>query len=189
MEKDLTPYEIDTIMEYWQDVSQDPQYISSETNIDLNVVVSILKLLQSEGKIKFDMKDNILKFNEMVHPEVLKSLKIGQKDKSKYFFNKKRIDRIYDAIIFDVVAYSMEMDGDTAVRIDCLATVKGKEYPFIIEWTIDDEVYYGSKEGKAVVENLRRELGDNINRFDQTTLKILNENLPEDFWQYRSQHN
>jgi ribosome-associated protein YbcJ (S4-like RNA binding protein) len=189
MEKEITPFEIDTVMEYWQDITQDPQYISTETQIEMDKVISILKILQSEGKIKFDMTDKIIKFNEMVDPQTLKSLNITKRDDSKYFFTKKKINKIYDSFIFDLVVHDMELVYDILLRVNCTLSIKGKEYPFVIIWESDDKVYYATTEGKDTIKKIMNSIGDNIQRFHQLTLKVLTENVPDDLWEYRAQNN
>jgi DNA-binding Lrp family transcriptional regulator len=192
MNIDFTTGELETVLGYWKDVSQDTEYISQETGLELEKIYSILDTLQEEGKIKnYEpvMNERIRRFFEMVDPETYQSLKLGQfTSHNKYFFNKKKIDRIYDAMIFDIVVKTMEMDNNCVI-FDCVVDHKSKEYPFLMVYDADEQVYYGSRDGKQVVQELREALGDNMERFDQTTMKILHENLPEDFWEVVSKHN
>jgi hypothetical protein len=192
MNIDFTAGELETVLEYWKDVSQDPEYISQETGLEIEKIISILETLQEEGKIKnYEpvMNERIRRFFEMVDPGAFNSLKLNQfNSHNKYFFNKKKIDKIYDAIIFDIVVKTMEMDNNCVI-FDCVVDHKSKEYPFLMVYDADEQVYYGSRDGKQVVQELREALGDNMERFDQTTMKILHENLPEDFWEVVSKHN
>ena len=192
MNIDFTAGELETVLGYWKDVSQDTEYISQETGLELEKIYSILDTLQEEGKIKnYEpvMNERIRRFFEMVDPEAFKSLNLGQfASNNKYLFNKKKIDRIYDAMIFDIVVKTMEMDNNCVI-FDCVVDHKGKEYPFLMVYDSEEQVYYGSKDGKQVIQELRDSLGDNMERFNQTTMKILQENLPEDFWEVVSKHN
>ena len=43
--------DIENVLEYWQDISQDVKYISDELNLDINNVIDILSKLQSENQI------------------------------------------------------------------------------------------------------------------------------------------
>ncbi len=64
----FTPVEIEEVLNVYQDESQDPNYISESTGIELGKVISILTHLQSQGDIEdFGIvvsENKVLMFNE-----------------------------------------------------------------------------------------------------------------------------
>ena len=191
MNTDFTAGELENVLEYWKDISQDPEYISKETGLEINKILSILDILKKEGKIENyePVIEKILLFREMIEPSIFNKLNLRQfNDTSKYLFNKKKINKVYDAKIFDIVVKSMEMNNNY-VEFDCVIDYKGIDYPFLLDYDSEDQVYYGSREGKKIITELRNKLGDNIEILHQTTLKIIEENLPKDFWEVISKHN
>ena len=185
---DISANEMETVMEYWQDISQDPQYISKELNMNIKKVSQILHKLQNNGDIEGYLIDE-----SIVDPETSKILNLSQfssKDDNKYFFTKKKIDMCYDKFTFLIEAKSMEIiDNNTAVIINCVVTIKNKDFDFFIYYNKKDEVFYGSHDGQEVVENIRESLGDNMEDFDNMTAKVLHDALPEDFWEVRDSKN
>ena len=105
--------ELETIMEYWQDISQDPEYISRELNMNIKKVNQILSELQSNG----DIEGYILE-EGAVNPEMSRILNLSQFSKDeKYFFKKKNIGMFYDKHIFLIEVDIMKMvDDNTAVE-------------------------------------------------------------------------
>jgi hypothetical protein len=178
---EITPYEIEVVMEYWNDITQDVEVISSETGMDMDKVKHILSKLQGEEKIEN------FRIDESVDPETGKILKVRHFG-SDYNFSKKRIDRVYDSIIFNIEVKSMEA-GNEQVIFECLVNFKHRQIPFYMVYDIEENVYYGSPEGKDTVTELRKSLGDNIEMFDQTTFKIISDLIPEDYWEGKIKQN
>ena len=55
----FTSIEKDLVQSNWIDVSQDPDFISQETGIDKDIVISILQKLSDEGRIEgFDLNES-----------------------------------------------------------------------------------------------------------------------------------
>ena len=97
----FTTVEIEEVLNLYQDESQNPEYISESSGIEIDKVLAILNHLQKQGDItgfqKIERKknlneDRILLFSEaIIDPEVLKSLKLDKFNDKRYFFDEKEI--------------------------------------------------------------------------------------------------
>lgn len=174
-------YEMDKVMEYWNDITQDIRLISQELEIPENKVREILTQLQTENKIE---NFEIL---ESVDPETGNILKLKHFG-PEYTFSKRNVNKLYDALIFDIEVKTMEADNESVV-FDCEVNYKNRKYPFLMVYDTQEQVFYGSREGKETVRELMDALGENEERFHQTTLKIINELLPEDYWEGKNKQN
>ena len=200
--EDFTLNDMENVLEYWQDVSQDPEFIAKETDLDLNTVIQILHTLQKRGDISGFSKitrrkpnvneDKVLLFEELMDPEMRKALKLDQltktHDDKDYFFDEKEINEVYDAHIFEVKAIKVVLQQSVLI-IPLEVTVKGKDYDMFMVYSADENVYYGSKEGEKTVQSLREVLGNNWNLFDEVTEQILNDHIPLDFWEVKNMQN
>jgi hypothetical protein len=187
--EDYTPNEIEDIIEYWQDISQDPVFIADEIGMEFDKVVEILEILQGRGEIsgfsriskrKSDVDDDkVLLFEELISPEMRNTL-----TDNDYFFDEKEINEIYEAYIFEIkVTKSFYKGGMIFIPLE--VTIKGKSISIFMVYSPDENVYYDSETGDGEVDELRNILGSNWKLFDEVTEKILSDNLPEDFWQVR----
>jgi len=174
-------YEMDKVMEYWNDITQDIGLISQELEIPENKVREILTQLQTENKI-----DNF-EILESVDPETGNILKLKHFG-PEYSFSKRKINKLYDALIFEIEVRTMEADNESVV-FDCEVNYKNRKYSFLIVYDAQEEVFYGSRDGEKTVRELMEALGENIERFHQTTLKIINELLPDDYWEGKNKQN
>jgi hypothetical protein len=200
--EDFTLSDMEDVLEYWQDVSQDPEFISKETDLDLNTVIQILHTLQKRGDISGFSRisrrkpnvneDRVLLFEELVDPELAKALKLDQltktHDDKDYFFDEKEINEVYDAHIFEVKVLKAVLQQSVLI-ITLEVTTKGKDYDMFMVYAADENVYYGSKEGEKTVEALRQALGANWDLFDEVTERILNDHIPQDFWEVKNIQN
>ena len=187
--EDCTPNEIEDIIEYWQDISQDPVFIADEIGMEFDKVVEILEILQERGEIsgfsriskrKSDVDDDkVLLFEELISPEVRNTL-----TDNDYFFDEKEINEIYEAYIFEIKVTKAFYKGGM-IFIPLEVTIKGKSISIFMVYSPDENVYYDSETGDGEVDELRNILGSNWKLFDEVTEKILSDNLPEDFWQVR----
>ena len=195
--EDFTMSDMDDVLEYWQDVSQDPKFISNETGIELNKVIQILDTLERRGdisgfkKIERKMEGKILLFEDL-NPETAKLLKLSQITKGTgnkdYFFDEKDINEVYDAHVFEIRTKKVYVSGDIIV-FPITLTHKGQDYEMLLLYTSDDDVLYGSKDKDGVLE-VRKALGDqNIEILNDTTLQIVNDHIPQDFWEVRNRQN
>jgi len=200
--EDFTLNDMEIVLEYWQDVSQDPEFIAKETDLDLNKVIQILHTLQKRGDISGFSRitirksnvneDKVFLFEELMDTEIRKSLKLDQltktRDDKDYFFDEKEINKVYDAHIFEVKVTKAVLQQSVLI-IPLEVTVKGKDYDMFMVYLPDENVYYGSKEGEKTVQSLREVLGNNWNLFDEVTEQILNDHIPLDFWEVKNMQN
>ena len=131
----------------------------------------------------------IKKVNELLDPETLRRLNIKPIKREDYFFGDKEVNKIYDAHIFEIIVKSMKMEtGGKAVLIDLLVSYKLKEYGVGIVYMDDENVFYGSMyESEYGIEELREDMGEsNMEVFDDVTEQIINDLIPEDFWEIRT---
>jgi hypothetical protein len=200
--EDFTNNDMENVLEYWQDVSQDPEFISKETDLDLNTVIQILDTLQKRGDIsgfnKIERRRNldeskVLLFEELVDPEVIKSLKLDKftdkEEYKKYFFDEREINEVYDAHIFEIKVIKVVYQQGLIV-IPLEIEYKGSDYSMFMVYDSDDNVHYGSKTGEDGVEKITKTLGEeNMELFDSVTEQILNDHIPNDFWEIRNKLN
>ena len=191
MEHKFSATQLEEILNLWQQ-TQDTEIISNEMNLSIDKIEDMLDYLQENGQID-DWNHQIEEIEESVDPETSKILKLhqfGAENKNKYFFTNRKIDKFYDTHIFMIDVKDMEMlTKDNAVKINCVVTIKNKDYDFFLYYNHDEEVFFGSPNGKEEVEEMREALGDNMERFHQITMKIIEDLLPEDFWERRSREN
>jgi hypothetical protein len=191
MEQKYSATELEEVLNLWHQ-TQDTDIISKEMEMTIDKIEDMLNYLQRNGEID-DWDPTNQEIEESVDSETSKILKLHQFDvvnKDKYFFTKKNIGKFYDTHIFMIDVKDMEMlSSDNAVKINCVVSVKNKDYNFFIYYNVEEEVFYGSPNGESEVKEMREELGDNMERFDQITMKILGDLLPEDFWERRSREN
>jgi hypothetical protein len=197
----FTNNDIEQVLEYWQDISQDPEYISEKTGINIINVLNILEELQTKGNIlgfskierrKID-ENKILLFEELLDAEISKSLKIGQFEKNikdkRYFYDEKNIDEVYDAHTFDVTVRKIHYKSGLLI-IPLIVNFKNNEFNLFMVYSSNDDISYGSKEGEIGVQKLKNALGEeNMEMFDAITGKILDDHIPDDFWEVRNRQN
>lgn len=194
----FTTVEIEEVLGIYQDESQDPEYISESTGLELEKVLMILEHLQSQGDIKNFNKierkkilseDRIILFSETyVDLEVIKSLKLDKLDDKKYFFSEKEIQEVYDAHIFEIKAEKAVIQS-WGLIISLTVTHKMRDYEISMIYTPDENVYYADQEGLETIKSLKNALGDNWEFFHEVTNQILNDHFPKDFWEVRLMRN
>lgn len=72
--EDFSHVDMEDVLEYWEEVSQDPKFISRETGIELAKVYQILDSLKRSGQINTD-SDELESLDESKKSGVTKSLK------------------------------------------------------------------------------------------------------------------
>jgi hypothetical protein len=146
------------VLEYWQDISQDLDFISKETGFELIKVLNILEELQNNNEIsgfkKIERKvdeSRILLFEELVSPEAIKQLGLDKFTKTTsdkdYFFDKKEINDIYDGHVFTVTVKSINSTSDF-IFLPLEVDFKNRTYKIIVFYYSSGELYYGSDLGK-----------------------------------------
>lgn len=188
--EDFTMNDMEDVLEYWQDISQDPKFISNETGLPIGKVVQILNTLQKRGDIsgfspieKKYNENKVLLFNELVSTDVFKSLELDKMDKSKdkdYFFDEKVIDEVYDTHIFEVRAIKI-VSKSRMLIIPIEVSVKSRDYNMFIAYTADEDVIVGS-EMEETINDIKKSIGSNWNMFEDIIDQIIEENIPTDYW-------
>lgn len=191
---DLKRDEIDLIFGYWKDISQDPEFISQDTGIDLDRVNKILQFLSSQRKIKdfISNESKVLSFNELMDPEL--SIELGlpsfQKniDDKDYFFDEKEVNKTWDEDIIKIHVSSVKFDGDSLI-FDTIVTISGKDFPIFILVGFDSSVEFGSPKGMEYVDDFMDSLGAEFEYFQDMFDDVYDEVIPQDFWEIRSKMN
>lgn len=190
--------DIENVLSYWVDVSQDPVFISQETGISLETVLLILEHLQSSGNInnfskiekrKVINEDRILLFEELVDQITSDRLKLNQLtqgfDNKQYFFGHKEINEIYDAYKLEVLVKSVDLIS-LGVQFHIIVTHNDMKYDMYVYYDSNEEVWYGSQKGEGEVERLQDALGNDMETLNDVTRKIITDIIPDDFWEVRS---
>jgi len=197
----FTTVEIEEVLSIFQDESQDPEYISESTGMEIEKVLSILNHLQSQGDIqgfnKIERKmniseDKVILFSEsIISPDLRKELKIdqlvkGSKDKN-YFFDEKDINEVYNAHIFEIKVTKV-IYQNAVVIFPLVVTIKNHDFEMFMVYHPDENVYYASEKGESLIK-LKSLLGNNSELFDEVTERILNDHIPQDFWEVKNIQN
>lgn len=190
--------DIENVLSYWVDVSQDPVFISQETGISLETVLLILEHLQSSGNInnfskiekrKAINEDRILLFEELVDQITSDRLKLNQLtqgfDNKQYFFGHKDINEIYDAYKLEVLVKSVDLIS-LGVQFHIIVTHNDTKYDMYVYYDSNEEVWYGSQKGEGEVKKLQDVLGNDMETLNDVTRKIITDIIPDDFWEVRS---
>lgn len=186
--------DIENVLEYWQDISQDAQYISDELDLDINTVVNILSELQSKNQIsgfekiikrKKVIQESIILFTESLDDETIKSLKLDKLKSKEYFFEEKEINEIYDNHIFLTTVSKVSCEQNFVV-FPLTIEYRNSKFDIIMVYFSDDSVFYGSEKGEKELSSFYKTLGpDNIEELNVVTSRILDDHIPLDFWEVR----
>jgi hypothetical protein len=192
---DLKRDEIDLIFGYWKDISQDPEFISQDTEIDLDRVNKILQLLSDQRKIKDFIynESKVLSFNELMDPEL--SIELGlpsfQKDidDKDYFFDKKEVNKTWDKGVIKIYVYNVSFDGET-LMFKTKITIYEDEFDIYIFFDDDENVEFGSEKDVDLDDfDLKIERFLKEEYFQDMFFDIYDEIIPDDFWETRSKIN
>lgn len=107
---------------------------------------------------------------------------------SRYFYDEKKIEEVYDVHIFQITVYKL-VNRNHLLIIPMKVEYKGSEYEIFMVLTSEDDVHYGSKTGEMGVSDLRSALGENWDYFDELTNQILYDHVPMDYWEVRGSLN
>jgi hypothetical protein len=191
---DLKRDEIDLIFGYWKDISQDPEFISQDTEIELDRVNKILQLLSDQRKIKDFIynESKVLSFNELMDPEL--SIELGlpsfQKDidDKDYFFDKKEVNKTWDEDVVKIYVYNVRFDGDSLI-FKTKITIYDNEFDIDMWVDYDENVEFGSEKGPEYIDSFEVAIEDELEYFQDMFFDIYDEIIPDDFWETRSKIN
>ena len=184
------PIELESVLEIWQDISQDPKIISDETGIEVDRVKDILSSLQSDGQIEDYVSEGILLFEEFeIDDETSSKLKLSQFTKGgdkNYFFKKIEGGDIFDDHIFQVVVKSVDSYPDS-IYFDLIVKYKFVEYPIMMTYQSSEDVFYSIPEDRELFLKFKEIVGQsNMGVLNDMTDQILSYYLPIDIWEVRS---
>jgi hypothetical protein len=186
--------EIDTIHSLWMDTSQDPEFISQETGIELDKVLDILKFLSSKGKIK-DFKideSKILLYEELVDIDDYFALDLDKlstkQDDTDYFFSDMDLNKNFMKGPFTVLVRSKHFQQDYVV-LDLDVTYLDETYPLFMYYDREERVFFLTPGQPEVLDIFLEDLGDNVYKFYGFSDEILDKIIPFDFWETRAKFN
>lgn len=166
---EFKPADIEDVLEYWQDISQDPEFISHETGLDIKYVLDILKYLQDDNSIE--------DFNEIVKSKLETTIK---ENNNLY---KKDINEIYDAYIFKVIVKNIEYE-DTFLVINLTVSFMKKDYEISILYENNEDIYLKSDKGIQYINKMKEDMQkDNIELLNTIIKEIIDDHIQENFWE------
>jgi hypothetical protein len=186
--------EIDTIHSLWMDTSQDPEFISQETGIELDKVLDILKFLSSKGKIKnFKIDESkILLYEELVDIDDYFALDLDKlstkQDDTDYFFSDMDLNKNFMKGPFTVLVRSKHFQQDYVV-LDLDVTYLDETYPLFMYYDREERVFFLTPGQPEVLDIFLEDLGDNVYKFYEFSDEILDKIIPFDFWETRAKFN
>jgi hypothetical protein len=178
MEK-YSNYDIDLIQSYWVDSSQDVDWITDQVEFSKKEVEEILDYLSKKGMIEgWNINESIINRDDFPGG-----------DDNRYFYDKKEINEEYDNNIFQILAKTIYVnETNDGLIIDCLVSFKHLDYPIVILYFNDEEMYYGSRGDEW--DRLVKALGPRYTNFLESLLhQILKDHVPYNFWKVRGIHN
>lgn len=186
--------EIDIIHSLWMDTSQDPEFISQETGINLDKVLGILEFLTAKGKIKnFEIDESkILLYEELVDIDDYFALGLDKlstdKDDTDYFFSDMDLNKTFVKGPFTVLVRSKHFQQDYVV-LDLDVSYMDETYPIFLYYDREERVFFLTPGQPEVLDIFLEDLGDNLYNFYGFTDEILDKIIPYDFWETRAKFN
>lgn len=186
--------EIDLIHSYWQDQSQDPDFISQDTGIEIERVLEILELLSNQGKIKdFHLNENqILMFEELIDLDDYFELELDKLstkgDDTDYFFDDMDLNLTFKKGPFTILVLSKHFFQDYVI-LDMDVSYLDETYPISLYYDRTERVFFFTPETPEVLDFFYEELGPNKQKFYDFTQEILDKIIPLDFWETKSKFN
>jgi hypothetical protein len=134
----------------------------------------------------------VLKFNELMTPE--ETMKLGLypflKDSSddNYFFDEKKVDRIYDEGEVKVEIHNVRFDGDSLIFKSTI-TIYGNDFDIYILVDYNENVEFGSEKGREYLERFEKSFEPEFEYFIDMFEDIYDDIIPHDFWEVKSKSN
>lgn len=132
-------------------------------------------------------------FREMIDPELSKDLELDKlsKDMSNkdYFFSEKEINKQYEFGPFDIfVEKVFFQQGYVIMPIE--VTCDGFLHRMFLAYDCDENINYGSQMGQEGIIKIEQMLGQKrFKMLDEATSEIVDDLIPEDFWEVRGYSN
>lgn len=135
---------------------------------------------------------NLKRFNELMTPEESEKLGLfpflANPNDDDYFFDFKEIDRVYDEDEVKVHIHNVRFDGDSLI-FQSTITLHEKEFDMYILVDFDQNVEFGSENGKVYIEEFEEALDPELDYFIDMFEEIYNDIVPRDFWEVKSKVN
>jgi len=186
--------EIDLVFSYWKDISQDPEFISEDTGIELETVIGVLELLSKQGKIKdFHLNENkIFLFEELVDIDDYFALDLDKlstgKDDTDYFFTDVDLKKSFTKGPFTIMVHSKHFEQDYIV-LDLDVSYLDETYPIFLYYDRNERVFFMTPGQPEVLDIFLEELGENVQKFYEFSQEILDKIIPYDFWETKAKFN
>lgn len=129
----------------------------------------------------------------MMDPELNKNLGLDKISKDisdkDYFFEEKKIDKNFEFGPFEIyVEKAFFQQGFVIIPIEI--TCDGFLHRMFLAYDNDENIHYGSQMGQEGIIKIEQMLGERrFEMLDSATEEIINEIIPEDFWDVRGQNN
>jgi len=179
--------EMEEVLELWQNVSKDPNYISKDMEISIERVHEILEELSSRGDI-LDYEVKILKLDEMYLDDKTRR-EVGIINIESY----KSLDDVYYCDGFTIFMVAMNIYKDVVLIFMLVSTKLNKNLLGMrMAYRNNDIVYFqpfleGEEEDFKLLERNLKTLGK-YNEFKEKTEEIVNDLLPIDFWKIKQKN-
>lgn len=138
-------------------------------------------------------KKKIKLFREMINPELSKELDLHKLSRNKsdkeYFFSEKEVDKTYQSGPFEIyVEKVFFQQGFVIIPIEI--TCDGFLHRMFLAYDSDENIHYGSQMGQEGIIKIEQMLGPKrFQMLDEATEEIINDIIPEDFWDVRGYTN
>jgi hypothetical protein len=134
----------------------------------------------------------VFKFNELMDPELgiqlgLHNFQKNLKD-DDYFFDVKEVNKLWDESVVKVFVYNVRFDGDCLI-FKTKITINDQEFEVYILVDFDENVEFGSEEGKEYIESFEECIDEELEYFKDMFADIYEEIIPDDFWEVKSKMN
>jgi hypothetical protein len=132
-------------------------------------------------------------FREMIDPELIKDLELDKisKDSSdkEYFFSEKKLNKDYEFGPFNIhVEKVFFQQGFVIMPIEI--SCDGFLHRMFLAYDSDENIHYGSQMGQEGIIKIEQMLGPKrFQMLDEATEEIINDIIPEDFWDVRGYSN
>jgi hypothetical protein len=132
-------------------------------------------------------------FREMIDPELIKDLELDKisKDSSdkEYFFSEKTLNKDYEFGPFNIhVEKVFFQQGFVIMPIEI--SCDGFLHRMFLAYDSDENIHYGSQMGQEGIIKIEQMLGPKrFQMLDEATEEIINDIIPEDFWDVRGYSN
>lgn len=186
--------EVELVYSYWNDYSQDVDFISFETGIEKEKVKAILDRLKKTGKIKDIIfnESKVISFDEMLDIDDyfglgLDKISTDENDK-EYFFQDENVNKNFQKGPIGILVRSKHFMHDSVV-LDLDVSYMDETYPIFMYYDRNEQVHFSTPIQPEVLDIFFEDLGENLNKFFEFSQEVLDKIIPFDFWETRAKFN